>query len=92
MSQSKFNSDSTKKVSINQLKHMDYMQMIEHYIEYPAKGLKYSFDQQTFSNLASATTSSGMGKNVSLNIKGSKKSKINFVNEKEKAEGWRDNF
>jgi hypothetical protein len=90
MNSTKSKADNVKKVSINQLKNMDYMQMIEHYIEYPAKGLKYSFNQNTYSNLSSATTASTLGKNVKLDITDTKRAKTNFVTEKEKAEGWRD--
>ena len=63
---------------------------IEHYIEYPAKGLKYSFNQNTYSNLSTAATSSALGKNIKLDVTGTKRAKASFVTEKEKAEGWRD--
>ena len=91
MSQTKSKSDSnsTKKLSINQLKNMDYMQMIEHYIEYPSKGLKFSFDQPLYSD---QTFSSPEGKNVRLNPTGIKRAKTNFVSEQDKAQGWRDNY
>ena len=90
MSQNKSKSDNVKKVSTKQLKNMDYMQMIEHYIEYPAKGLKYSYNQPIYSNLSSAAGASALGKNVKLDFTGTKRVKATFVSEKEKAEGWRD--
>ena len=90
MSQNKSKSDSTRKVSTKQLKNMDYMQMIEHYIEYPSKGLKYSYNQPIYSNLSALASASSIGKSIKLDVSGTKRVKVNFVSEKEKAEGWRD--
>lgn len=90
MSQNKSKSDNIKKVSTKQLKNMDYMQMIEHYIEYPSKGLKYSYNQPIYSNLSSIASASSIGKNIKLDVNGTKRLKATFVSEKEKAEGWRD--
>ena len=88
------NSDSTtrKKISINHLKNMNYMEMIEHYIEYPAKGLKFTFTDVDIENVSAAVSASQLGKNVPLKVSSTKKAKAKFLSEKEKAEGWREVF
>ena len=92
MSSQKSKSQRNNKMTVNQLKNMDYMQMIEHYMEYPAKGLKFTFNEHVYSNLSSVATGTGIGKNVKLELKGTKPGKASFVSEKDKADGWRDNY
>ena len=92
MSLQNFDSTVRKKVSINHLKNMDYMEMIEHYIEYPAKGLKFTFTDIDVENITDNEITSQLGKKMPLTVSSSKKAKAKFLSEKEKAEGWREVF
>lgn len=64
--------------------------MIEHYIEYPAKNLKFSYSQPVVTNLSAVANSSTLGKNIKLEVSEVKTAKSPFLSEKDKAEGWRD--
>lgn len=80
------NKNSKKKGPSNkELSNMPYMEILEHYIQYPNNNLKF-----THTNFVCKNTSTIPGKNsgpIEMEVTKSK-----FLSEEEKADGWRQVF
>jgi hypothetical protein len=94
MSENTNSNDASKKrgPSIKKLKHMGYLEILEHYTEYPQKNLKFNCIPATVSNLAEISSAIATGKNSSNAKFVNKLEKVKFMNEKDKADGWRQNY
>ena len=93
MSEQKNNSESKKRVpSMRQLKNMGYMELLENYIEYPQKNLKFSYISNEVDNADSLRSSLESGKKTKFTADGREIKKAKFLSEKDKADGWNQKF
>ena len=93
MSEHKNNNESKKKVpSMRQLKNMGYMELLENYIEYPQKNLKFNYISSEVDNAESLRTSLETGKKIKFTADGREIKKAKFLSEKDKADGWNQKF
>ena len=86
------NNKNKKRVSYKHLKNMQYMEILENYLEYPQKNLKFKYasPHANDSESLSKTLEGGQSvKNISTTIK---VDKTKFLSEVEKAEGWKQQF
>jgi len=74
--------------SVNKLKSMTYMEILEHYNEYPQKNLKFNYIPNTVLNADVVTAAIAVGKKVTDVQFDRKMEKAKFLSEKDKAEGW----
>jgi len=81
-------SHNNKKPSYKHLKNMQYMEILENYIDYPQKNLKFRYKIQHATD-SEATYSDQSVKHITTEIN-IDKSKL--LNEVEKAEGWHQQF
>ena len=93
MSESQNNTESKKRIpSFRYLKNMNYMELLENYIEYPHKNLKFTFSssEQTKASIIEAAMESD--KKVKFTADGRELKKAKFLSENEKADGWQQKF
>ena len=84
------NKDESKKrgPSIKKLKNMDYLEILEHYTEYPQKNLKFNCVQGKVTNAADISAATNLGKKVTSAQFNRTVDKVKFLSEKDKSEGW----
>lgn len=94
MSENTNSKDASKKrgPSIKKLKYMGYLEILEHYTEYPQKNLKFNCIPASVSNLSEISSAIATGKSSSNTKFVNKLEKVKFMNEKDKADGWRQNY
>lgn len=93
MSESQNNTESKKRVpSFRYLKKMNYMELLENYIEYPQKNLKFNYVSSETSNASTIQSSQESGKKVKFTADGREVKKAKFLSEHEKADGWKQQF
>ena len=83
-------SDAPKKKgpSIKWLKNMSYLEILEHYTDYPQKNLKFNCVQSKVSNPNDITSAIASGKKATSAKFDNSVDKVKFLNEKDKSEGW----
>ena len=88
------NKDASKKrgPSIKKLKTMDYLEILEHYTEYPQKNLKFNCVQGKVTNASDIAAATNLGKKVTGANFENTVDKVKFLSEKDKAEGWVQNY
>ena len=88
------NKDASKKrgPSIKRLKTMDYLEILEHYTEYPQKNLKFNCVQGKVTNASDIAAATNLGKKVTGANFENTVDKVKFLSEKDKAEGWVQNY
>ena len=94
MSDNKDSKDVSKKrgPSIKRLKNMGYLEILEHYTEYPQKNLKFNCVPAKVLNLSEVSSAVATGNSYSNAMLDTKSEKVKFMNEKDKSQGWRQNY
>ena len=93
MSETQNNTESKKRIpSFRYLKNMNYMELLENYLEYPHKNLKFNYTSSEITNASIIKDSLESDKNVKFTIDGREIKKAKFLSENEKADGWEQQF
>lgn len=83
------NNETMRGPSIKYLKNMGYLEILEHYIEYPQKNLKFNCVPRKTTKVSDNPDSVDSEK---INAKNKSVKKVNFLGEKDKADGWIQNY
>ena len=83
------NNETTRGPSIKYLKNMGYLEILEHYIEYPQKHLKFNCVPLKGTKISD---NPNVVDSKKVYVKNKLVEKVKFLGEKDKADGWIQNY